>query len=215
MITVGPEHRRRRLLFDTGSNGRVLLKNMAALGVAASGIDWLFLSHQHWDHIGGLDSILELNPRIQCVLHRGFSKHLLGDLAELGIPCVVVDDEPLAIGDGIRSTGLVASEPAEHALVLDTPSGAVVMSGCAHPGMSTLVGRANRLLPAPARWAIGGFHLMHADRAAIQQEIEALKELGITDVLATHCTGELGIAAFARAFGRHARDGGAGAQLLL
>ncbi|WP_328986321.1 MBL fold metallo-hydrolase [Thiorhodovibrio winogradskyi] len=208
----GPSH---RLLFDTGSNGRVLLANMHALGVAPTDIDWLFLSHAHWDHIGGLDSILELNPRIKCVLHSGFSKHLLGDLIDLGIHCLIADDEPLQIAKGVHSTGMLASDPPEHALVLETPSGAAVISGCAHPGMSALVARANDWLPAPARWAIGGFHLMYSDASAIAAEIQRLRDLGITDVMATHCTGEAGIAAFHHAFGENAHAGGAGAQLRL
>ena len=33
------------VLFDTGSNGRVLLKNMAALNLSPESIDLLFLSH--------------------------------------------------------------------------------------------------------------------------------------------------------------------------
>jgi 7,8-dihydropterin-6-yl-methyl-4-(beta-D-ribofuranosyl)aminobenzene 5'-phosphate synthase len=37
------------VLFDTGSNGRVLLRNLAALGVEPASIDLLFLSHAHWD----------------------------------------------------------------------------------------------------------------------------------------------------------------------
>lgn len=52
------------LLFDTGSNGRVLLKNMAALNLSPESIGLLFLSHPHWDHIGGLDSFLEVNPQV-------------------------------------------------------------------------------------------------------------------------------------------------------
>jgi 7,8-dihydropterin-6-yl-methyl-4-(beta-D-ribofuranosyl)aminobenzene 5'-phosphate synthase len=50
------------VLFDTGSNGRVLLRNMADLGIEPASIDLLFLSHPHWDHMGGLDSVLDLNP---------------------------------------------------------------------------------------------------------------------------------------------------------
>ncbi|MBK1649824.1 MBL fold metallo-hydrolase [Rhabdochromatium marinum] len=215
LIEYGPADARQRLLFDTGSNGRVLLANMAALGVAPTGIDWLFLSHQHWDHIGGLDSILELNPQIQCVLHQGFSKHLIGDLLDLGIRNLIVDENPLEFAPGLYSTGLLASEPAEHALVLETSSGPAVISGCAHPGMSALVAKANAVLPTAARWAIGGFHLMYADAVAIAQEIQTLRDLGITDVLATHCTGEAGIAAFVQAFDEHAHPGGAGAQLQL
>jgi 7,8-dihydropterin-6-yl-methyl-4-(beta-D-ribofuranosyl)aminobenzene 5'-phosphate synthase len=35
------------ILFDTGSNGRVLLKNMAALGHMPESVDLIFLSHAH------------------------------------------------------------------------------------------------------------------------------------------------------------------------
>jgi 7,8-dihydropterin-6-yl-methyl-4-(beta-D-ribofuranosyl)aminobenzene 5'-phosphate synthase len=215
MVEFGPRNNRQRLLFDTGSNGRVLLKNMATLGVSPTGIDWLFLSHQHWDHIGGLDSILELNPNIQCILHQGFSKHLIGDLFNLGAQCLIVADEPVEFAPGMHSTGTLASDPPEHALALELAGGGMVISGCAHPGMSRLIAAANLVLPEPAHWAIGGFHLMYCDEMVIEQEIQALRELGITHVMATHCTGEAGIAAFTRAYGAQAHAGGAGAQLRL
>lgn len=215
LIEHGPAQARQRLLFDTGSNGRVLLNNMAALGVVPTGIDQLFLSHGHWDHIGGLDSILEFNPHMQCIVHAGFSRHLLQDLHDLGADCLVIDEQPLNFAPGLHSTGLITSEPPEHALVVETAQGAAVISGCAHPGMSALVAQANGFLSKPAHWAIGGFHLMYADEAAIETEIQTLRDLGISMVLATHCTGEAAIAAFARAFGTQAHPGGAGARLCL
>ncbi|HHD81233.1 MAG TPA: MBL fold metallo-hydrolase, partial [Campylobacterales bacterium] len=49
------------ILFDTGSNGRVLLQNIKKRDLKLSSIDNIFISHAHWDHIGGLDSILEIN----------------------------------------------------------------------------------------------------------------------------------------------------------
>ena len=61
------------ILFDTGSNGRALLRNMAALGLSPGSVDLIFLSHPHWDHMGGLDSVLELSPRARVVVHEGFS----------------------------------------------------------------------------------------------------------------------------------------------
>lgn len=40
------------ILFDTGSDGAVLLANMAKAGIDPDVIDLVVLSHQHWDHTG-------------------------------------------------------------------------------------------------------------------------------------------------------------------
>ena len=49
----------RRILFDTGGEGSTLLSNMRALGVDLSKIEALVLSHEHWDHTGGVSAFLE------------------------------------------------------------------------------------------------------------------------------------------------------------
>jgi 7,8-dihydropterin-6-yl-methyl-4-(beta-D-ribofuranosyl)aminobenzene 5'-phosphate synthase len=48
----------RRILFDTGQ-GRVLLNNLAALGVCLAPLDAIVLSHGHYDHTGGLSATLQ------------------------------------------------------------------------------------------------------------------------------------------------------------
>ena len=203
----------RTLLFDTGSNGRVLLKNMAALGLSMASVDQLFLSHAHWDHMGGLDSVLEANPALSVVLHEGFSKHLIQDLHGLCREVIVVGAEPQTLAPGIISTGLLASQPPEQGLILNLGGISMAISGCAHPGMEQIVARGRELLGEPIRWAIGGFHLMDADAAEIARSVQALRALGMTDVLPTHCTGDVAIAAFQDAYGDRYVAGGVGRRL--
>ena len=69
------------LLMDTGSNGRILLDNARRLGVELESISGLLLSHPHWDHMGGLDSVLEVAPRTRLYLPSSVSRHLLSDLS--------------------------------------------------------------------------------------------------------------------------------------
>jgi 7,8-dihydropterin-6-yl-methyl-4-(beta-D-ribofuranosyl)aminobenzene 5'-phosphate synthase len=53
----------RRVLFDTGQSGTVLLHNLRLLGVDPPIIDALAISHAHYDHAGGLPTLLEhLHP---------------------------------------------------------------------------------------------------------------------------------------------------------
>jgi 7,8-dihydropterin-6-yl-methyl-4-(beta-D-ribofuranosyl)aminobenzene 5'-phosphate synthase len=55
----------KRVLFDTGQSGTVLLHNLALLDVDPSTIDALAISHAHHDHTGGLEALLEhLRPGI-------------------------------------------------------------------------------------------------------------------------------------------------------
>jgi 7,8-dihydropterin-6-yl-methyl-4-(beta-D-ribofuranosyl)aminobenzene 5'-phosphate synthase len=51
-----------RLLFDTGSSG-AFLANAEALGVDVAAVDLVVVSHQHFDHGGGLATFLEANDR--------------------------------------------------------------------------------------------------------------------------------------------------------
>lgn len=203
------------LLFDTGSNGRVLLKNMHALDIDPAGLDMVFLSHPHWDHIGGLDSILELNPAVTLVIHEGFSKHLVHDLQGLCGELVVVGSEPRELALGIWSTGMLTADPPEHALVLDLGESLAVIAGCSHPGIERIVEQTKSFVGKPVRWAIGGFHLMYSDAPAISRAIDALRQLGVTEVLPTHCTGDAARAALRQVYGTSFIEGGVGRKVVL
>lgn len=57
------------ILFDTGDRG-VLVENFRLLGLDMSSITDLILSHGHYDHTGGVDSVVEAAPGVQVYLHR-------------------------------------------------------------------------------------------------------------------------------------------------
>jgi 7,8-dihydropterin-6-yl-methyl-4-(beta-D-ribofuranosyl)aminobenzene 5'-phosphate synthase len=46
------------ILFDTGGDGSLLIRNMKALGIDPKEIDLIFLSHIHRDHVGGLWNVI-------------------------------------------------------------------------------------------------------------------------------------------------------------
>ncbi|WP_297517940.1 MBL fold metallo-hydrolase [Thermococcus sp.] len=57
------EHGGTRVLVDTGTDGEVLMKNMRFLGIDLDSIDYIFLTHGHYDHTGGLKTFLQTRSK--------------------------------------------------------------------------------------------------------------------------------------------------------
>jgi len=87
-------------------------------------------------------------------------------------------------------------------LVFALPDGIVVLSGCSHAGIVSIVKTARDLAGTGAvRAVIGGFHLVDADEARIRKTAEALVELDVGAVCTGHCTGLKAEAELLRRFG--------------
>ena len=200
------------LLFDTGSNGRALLRNMEQLGIDVRQIEYRFLSHEHWDHIGGVDSILEANPNLTIFAPNSLSKNMIADLRTQSKEVIVCDAHPRPLVPGLYSTGVRGKTP-EHALLIDgdTPT---LVTGCGHEGIGAIADTAATLIDKPLGSVVGGFHLHGTPAAETQAIIDKLKKHGITQVLPTHCTGEKAMAMFEEAFGAGYVAGGIGARFV-
>jgi 7,8-dihydropterin-6-yl-methyl-4-(beta-D-ribofuranosyl)aminobenzene 5'-phosphate synthase len=121
--------------------------------------------------------------------------------------------EPAALFEGAYSTGLLGSDPAEQSLILDTPEGLMIMTGCAHPGVVNIVEAAMVQRGKPVRLLVGGFHLHRQAEVGIRTTIERLKGLGVAQVAPSHCTGARAIAMFRDAWGEDFLDNGCGAVI--
>lgn len=160
------------LLFDTGSSRDILAFNLQQLHVQREAIDTIVLSHEHGDHIGGLDAVL--HPGNTVFVPSSFSrrfKHAVAQVAE-----VVDVTLPREIVPGVYTTGELGAWQKEQSLVLDTPNGMVVVTGCAHPGLETILVAAATF--GELYGAIGGFHGFN--------RLELLRELDL--IVPCHCT---------------------------
>ena len=63
------ESENRRVLFDTGASGTVLLHNLSMADTSPRRISALVLSHGHLDHTGGLAALLEQRPGLAVHAH--------------------------------------------------------------------------------------------------------------------------------------------------
>ncbi|MDD2447508.1 MAG: MBL fold metallo-hydrolase [Tissierellia bacterium] len=69
------ETKEHKILFDVGASN-LFLQNAKKLGVNIDEIDYLIISHGHYDHGGGLKTFLQENTKAKVFLHHlAFEKH--------------------------------------------------------------------------------------------------------------------------------------------
>lgn len=65
-------YRGKTILFDAGTNVRRLQANVKALRIDLKKVDIAIVSHSHYDHIGGFDALLAVNPKVKIYLPNDF-----------------------------------------------------------------------------------------------------------------------------------------------
>lgn len=194
------------ILFDTGSNGGLLLENMDKLQVRAQDVDLVVISHDHPDHTVGLGSFLGRHSNVLAYLPSTASAKLVQAVESRGAK-VQKPDNALQICRGVHIASLTMmgwdgevfvpiKGHVEQFLVLDTDKGLVVVTGCAHPGIVEIVKKAKQMLNKDVYLVFGGFHLLGMSDSEIQSIIQQLRQLGVQKVGASHCTGDRPIELF-------------------
>jgi len=153
-----------KILFDTGAKGEILLSNMEKLEIDPLSIEEVFISHLHWDHTGGLSELLRANPNIKKIYVP----------SSMGFENEVILKEPTKIHKNIFSTGEL--EGIEQSMGVMTEKGIVLIVGCSHPYMGTILDTARQFGKIYA--IIGGMHGF--------SEFELFKDINL--ICPTHCT---------------------------
>jgi 7,8-dihydropterin-6-yl-methyl-4-(beta-D-ribofuranosyl)aminobenzene 5'-phosphate synthase len=197
------------ILFDTGGDGNILLNNMKKLGLDPKKIDIVFLSHVHSDHVGGLDEFLERNPNVTVYFPHSFPASFRDRITALGGRAVAID-KPQEIAAGMHSTGEMGTTIEEHALVVETPEGFIVITGCAHPGIVEIIERAEEIVKSKPRLVLGGFHLKGASADEVKKVMDMFKKYGVERVGPAHCSGDRTRELFKREYGNNYIPAGVG-----
>jgi len=125
------------LLFDTGPDGDLLLEAMDAVGVSVGDLDQVVVSHTHRDHVGGLARLLYDRPRLPVSVPVSVAHQVSRMLPREAI--VIGEKSPREVATHVMTTGELGGDVPEQALVFETAPGSVVLSGCGHPGLGTLL----------------------------------------------------------------------------
>ena len=188
------------ILFDTGTQGDVLLGNMDKLTLDPCCVEIVVISHFHRDHTGGLDAFLDQNPDITVYAPAPKREAFVQRVEARGAKVVWVD-KPRALCRDVWLTGPMGDRIIEQSLVLDTEKGSVVVTGCSHPGIVQILYKSKAILDRPIYMAFGGFHLLRHSKADLEEVIRQFRKLGVVHPGPTHCTGDEAIARFKEAYG--------------
>ena len=184
-----------KIMFDTGEAPAPLFHNMEMLKVDISNIEAVVISHDHWDHTGGLWELLKKRKGIAVYACPGFSADFKKEVNHLDGRLIEAETR-LKINQNISITGEISGEyggayMSEQALMVKTERGITVVTGCSHPGIVIIIQKAREIFPQERiSLVFGGFHLMDQNKQMIETIVATMKDMGVENVGPTHCTGQ-------------------------
>lgn len=117
-------------------------------------------------------------------------------------------DSVVQVAPGVSLLSTVSKTPGtlelrELSLAVSTPEGLMVLVGCSHPGIETIL-EASRAVGNHVHVIFGGLHLVTTADSAISRIAASLHDRWtVDDVAPGHCTGEPAFAALKRLYGDH------------
>lgn len=255
------------ILFDSGTNARIFEKNLKSLKIDLRKIDIAVVSHGHYDHVGGFDYLLEVNPKVKIYAPNDFlslgaptkfpfretepnvaetlskdERYFRGEKVVEGMTTfptgrfwksnVEYLTEAKEVLPGVTIVPTVSElmgtfikyPPFENnpqfvgmpelSLALATEKGDIIISGCSHSTIETIVQATQKARGAKIFLVTGGFHLIPYKRAYIEELAKRIKEkYKVAAVAPAHCTGHLGFSIFRKEFSEDYKFFGLGETL--
>ena len=218
-LSILLETGKHRILLDTGASD-VFIRNAEKTGIDLSTVDYVFISHGHSDHAGGLKHLTNINDKAKVIVSpyaingKYFSKR--GNLHSITAEWPKVDDDRLVLTDRTCAIAedihVIAHIPQNHPmpkgnqnLYVQNCAGeyihddfrhelALYVDGLLFTGCAHS-GLENILAacPWPVHTVVGGFHLL--DGQETEEELAALAQrlkakYPNTRFFTSHCTGD-------------------------
>lgn len=181
------------ILFDTFANYRMLAKKLHRARIDLTKIKAVVISHDHWDHVGGLWQLLKGCPGLDVYLPAHAKEDTKNRIRAAG-GCVIDAEGAKALNPNVYVTDEIMGDfngkpVAEQAVVVKSEKGLMVIVGCSHPGILAIVKRVKHHFNAPVYGVIGGLHLLQKELADIHMCANQLKKEGVSMIAPTHCSG--------------------------
>ncbi len=223
----------KRILFDTGGDRKILKNNMQLLGIDPKSLDAVVISHEHWEMLDGTPYLLKNNPKLPI-----YSTDTV--VRELGDTDLFQqqnwDNNLKTIGKSFNITPNIIlmklKSPPRHGgpfgimeihIVLKTKEGLVILQGCGHPEIVTIMEKSQKHTGEPLVYLISGGTRMLDPGTRVKlpgnagyfnipqphpysnEDVEKIADklltAGVKHIVPTHCTGERAEKILAQKFG--------------
>ncbi|MBN2546374.1 MAG: MBL fold metallo-hydrolase [Spirochaetes bacterium] len=195
-----------KILFDTFSNYKILEKNFKKNKINIEKIEYVVISHEHWDHTGGLWWFLENNNNVTVILNKSFSKEFKEIVKSYKVKIIELESSFYQITDNIFSTGEIIGlynnkKIYEQSLVIKKNDEIILLTGCAHPGIINIVQKVHDEFNKKISLLLGGFHLSNKSSYELKKTALQLKNHNqIGEIAPCHCTGGKAVQIIKRIF---------------
>ena len=173
----------KRILLDTGTDPDIMEHNLITAGVDIDELDMVVISHNHYDHAGGLKRIRAMNPGVPVYLPPNQVFAVDGQVIEDHLQ--VTSNILVVRGHADVPTAGISDDLS---VVLRSRSGPYVLSTCSHSGVGQIVDRASKLTGEKVYYFSGGARLVYRPEADTQLVAEALEKHKVQVVSPSHCS---------------------------
>jgi len=193
------------ILCDTGKQSNPLPQKLDELGLEVNLIDAVVFTHNQLEGVPDLSDVLISTEKPKKVFvpaplgSPSVFQNLNAKIVEVSEPTGVLTDAWLV---GPMKIEHKDGTTAEQVLVLDKPDGLVVIVGCSHPGVVSVVKKVREVFGArKIKLVAGGFHLQATSKNDIKEISLGLQRMGIDSLALSSCTGEAALKIFRKEWG--------------
>lgn len=263
------EYEGKTILFDAGTDARIFESNLKTLKIDLRKVDVAIVSHGHYDHTGGFDYLLSVNPKVKIYCPNDFSSlgaptkfpfreadpsvaktlpkemqyfggerviegmltvptgrfwksdvEYLTEVKEVLPGITIIPTTSKLMGTFIKYPPFEENPQfmgmPELSVSFATEKGEIVISGCSHSTIETIIQETKKVRTGKIHLVVGGFHLIPYKREYIEGLAKRMKEeYEVESVAPAHCSGHLGFSIFQEAFGDKYRFFGLGQRITL